>query len=205
MPEFFLVLGIHVTIAAIALVKSISARRSFAGFLGTATLIGYLATYIFILSIPSLGAAVIAIWFGPLALPFSWVWMLQGPLWYLPVFFLPPTAITTILVLYKFKIRAGSLGAVTCAMIMFAGGYLNFSIYLAFEIPRAAQAVPGQATCFSRQSTWTVVAGGHQDSIRPHALLRTKDATYIYSFSERRFVQVRHGLAPKTPCHPLAQ
>jgi hypothetical protein len=137
--------------------------------------------------------------------PFIFFFLLATPYWYIPtIFFLPAIVISVVLVFaLRFKVRSlAALLSVGLASLLF---YTSFSIYLTYEIPRARDAITAEIVCQSRQSTFTILTPTFRESGRPHALIRSEGAAYIYSFRKREFVEVPAYLMPKTPCKPLNQ
>ncbi|MEO1642690.1 MAG: hypothetical protein AAFR74_05085 [Pseudomonadota bacterium] len=135
-----------------------------------------------------------------LAGPFIVLQALSTPYWYVLVVFILLLAVVSVLTAFNLKRSDGSFIALLSFMTTTALFYAGFSAYLAYKIPRAQAAVNVEIVCQSRKSTLNILTSGLRERGRPHALIRTEDDAYIYSFGERRFVEIPPDLARKTSC-----
>ncbi|MEM1036598.1 MAG: hypothetical protein AAGI14_07545 [Pseudomonadota bacterium] len=171
---------------------ALAGRTTPLGFLATLFLCAYVLAMI-VLPAPW------TVFAGPLIFLHTFV----APFWYVPAFFILLLTLISALVAFSLKRRPDSLVALLSFSATIALFYAGFSAYLTYEIPRAQAAADVKIVCQSRKSTLDILlTSGFRESGPPHALIRTQEEAYIYSFSERRFVEIPTNVALYTPCHP---
>ncbi|MEQ3745630.1 MAG: hypothetical protein ABNH53_05270 [Henriciella sp.] len=199
--EMFILLGLWTWgIALAALVLAFVSYKSILGFMSTIIVLSLIAGLIVIPN-PDLGSGIAIILLGPFSLPVHLIMILKSNSWYVVVFFFVPSILISLTATHFLKIGFGTIGTLATTIVASGIFFLSFGAYFEFEVHRAAKEIPGRILCLG----YNKAPGLSAEYGVPYALARTDEATYIYSFRERGFVEAEHNLAPKFLCHPLAQ